>query len=1162
MGRKVCGLKKVLMSCIVLLMIVLGAIPLFMISNSSIAHAQSEGEIDYVIDYVPIENVEVVTENNAKSLKPGELITLGVNIDPWYAEMTVKSVQYFIYENGNLVEESAFAKIVNGNGLQIFDCAIDGNVAVVAVAATYTFEIEKIPVERASFTETNITVEQGAIYDLPLSVSPKSAYYREIKYFVIEGEEYLEYISGNKIKINSFIGRGDAKIILSAEVDGIICDNQIELSIHVPVDKVTLIASATDISLGGQITFTVGMGFATASEYDYTIVSGEEFIESFQDDRLTIKSNISAMNPQITLYATCENVESELVIISIIIPLEGIIIDLPSSFVEGDIIQLGQPIFIPNNSSFTKYQYSIIDGNEYASITKDGYLKINESINASDAYFTIIATETDTNIVSDETTISIIVPIKSILLTANKSRLTATSKCGDVLELMPTFNDYASYQNVTYVIDSGDNYIEKFENNSVTIKANVAGGVIKLHAESGNVKSNILVIEVYVPVESITFNYSQLNRGEYTPLVPNFNINATDKRWIITSVEPSSVKFDNNIIFVPDDLTYGTGITVNYKASEEGGITGSKVFTVAKLAGSFSIEYSKDSSNYIINPSAPQLEVGKSVTIIAKYNGRTLPSGLSASIVSATNATYGNLSLCAQNVAGGSKINYTVRIKDGSTSYEISNNIEVFRRLTGQPSISEKTIYNKTTTLNKLLGSLDSKASNFSLAGLKFVPQSGYNYELTENGVLTMKTVNVNPSIQLTMTQKYNGYDISYTSNAISVPLKIFTVYKDNGTTAGPESVVAVNNVTGHLDIPTRRGYIFGGYYAGSESNMLWDSNGNRTTKEFTSSYSVLYAKWTAVSYTLVKYQLWNGEEKNTTTIQTKYGQYHGWSLPDYGDWTFEGWYLSDESGERKVSDASSYSISTPNIKENGTSVVKVYTKYSKGGCVATGTQITLADGSQKAVEDLDGTELLLVWNLFTGKFDSAPIIFIDSEAIGIYNVINLHFSDGTVVKTIAEHGYWNYNLNQYVMLQEGNASNYIGDWFAKETLVDGLRVMQRVQLINVTISEEETRAWSPVTFGHLCYFVNGMLSMPGATEGFINIFDVNPETMQYDEIQMKLDILKYGLFTYEDFADILPYEMYEAFGGDYLKVSIGKGLIDMDGINALIEHYAKYLLD
>lgn len=232
-----------------------------------------------------------------------------------------------------------------------------------------------------------------------------------------------------------------------------------------------------------------------------------------------------------------------------------------------------------------------------------------------------------------------------------------------------------------------------------------------------------------------------------------------------------------------------------------------------------------------------------------------------------------------------------------------------------------------------------------------------------------------------------------------------------------------------------------------------------------------------------------------------------------------------------------------------------------KGSCLAEGTLITLADGSQKPVEELTGDEMLLVWNLFTGQFDAAPIVFIDTENESEYEVISLDFSNGTAVKVISEHGFWDYNLNRYVYLDR-NAAQYIGHWFRSQTTdEDGNMVSERVQLIDVTIQRETTTAYSPVTYGHLCYFVNGMLSMPGGIEGLFNIFEVDPDTMCYDFEQMQEDIEEYGLFTYEEFAESVPVsrEVFEAFNGQYLKVAIGKGLIDIPTLETLAARYAKF---
>lgn len=239
--------------------------------------------------------------------------------------------------------------------------------------------------------------------------------------------------------------------------------------------------------------------------------------------------------------------------------------------------------------------------------------------------------------------------------------------------------------------------------------------------------------------------------------------------------------------------------------------------------------------------------------------------------------------------------------------------------------------------------------------------------------------------------------------------------------------------------------------------------------------------------------------------------------------------------------------------------------KDSSGGkCITEGTLITLADGTQKAVEQLKGDEMLLVWNLQTGTFDAAPILFIDSDPADTYEVINLYFSDGTEVKVIYEHAFWDFDLNQYVFLRN-DAAQYIGHWFNKQTIDEnGQLTWTKVQLTDVVVKDEYTTSWSPVTFSHLCYYVNGMLSMPGATEGLINIFEVDAETMSYNQEALAADVEQYGLFTYEEFAEILPVsqEVFEAFNGQYLKVSIGKGLIDIETLAELIERYSEYFVN
>lgn len=264
-----------------------------------------------------------------------------------------------------------------------------------------------------------------------------------------------------------------------------------------------------------------------------------------------------------------------------------------------------------------------------------------------------------------------------------------------------------------------------------------------------------------------------------------------------------------------------------------------------------------------------------------------------------------------------------------------------------------------------------------------------------------------------------------------------------------------------------------------------------------------------------------------------------------------------DSSNYRHIFYAYNLSKSSSMTAKSSTINLNSSSSSDDDNCVVTGTMITLADGTKKAVEDLTGDEMLLVWNFETGTYDSAPILFIDSDPEALYNVIKLTFSDGTTVNVVTEHGFYDTTINEYIYLG-ATANDYIGHNFIK---CDGNSYTE-VTLTEVEIKEEVTTTYSPVTYGHLCYYVNDMLSMPGGISGLFNYFDVDPETMKYDEEAMANDIETYGLLTYEELYEFAPVsrEMFDAVNGQYLKIALGKGLITSEDIEYLAKRYSSFV--
>ena len=71
------------------------------------------------------------------------------------------------------------------------------------------------------------------------------------------------------------------------------------------------------------------------------------------------------------------------------------------------------------------------------------------------------------------------------------------------------------------------------------------------------------------------------------------------------------------------------------------------------------------------------------------------------------------------------------------------------------------------------------------------------------------------------------------------------------------------------------------------------------------------------------------------------------------------------------------------------------------GACFVEGTKITLADGSQKNVENLTYDDNLLVWNFDEGKSDSAKPVWLSvKQPYDMYSKVT--FADGTVLNSIS----------------------------------------------------------------------------------------------------------------------------------------------------------------
>lgn len=236
------------------------------------------------------------------------------------------------------------------------------------------------------------------------------------------------------------------------------------------------------------------------------------------------------------------------------------------------------------------------------------------------------------------------------------------------------------------------------------------------------------------------------------------------------------------------------------------------------------------------------------------------------------------------------------------------------------------------------------------------------------------------------------------------------------------------------------------------------------------------------------------------------------------------------------------------------------YTKFkngtleapSSGGlpCVTPDTLVTLADGSQKEIQHVTYDDQLLVWDFVNGEYTSAPSSIVMNHGYGNYDVVTLNFADGTVVNTINGHGFFDESLNKFVIISKNNVADFVGHKFIKE---DGTVT----ELADYSINTEYTESWSVLTAVHYNCILEGMLTVtPAEVEGspdYLMPYVVGDD-MKYDSEAMQADIEKYGLYTYEEFADLLTPEQFYGLGLQNFKVAVGKSYITYDEILFLID--------
>lgn len=272
-----------------------------------------------------------------------------------------------------------------------------------------------------------------------------------------------------------------------------------------------------------------------------------------------------------------------------------------------------------------------------------------------------------------------------------------------------------------------------------------------------------------------------------------------------------------------------------------------------------------------------------------------------------------------------------------------------------------------------------------------------------------------------------------------------------------------------------------------------------------------------------------------------------GCSYNENGTWhKSDGSKLYGDSTSKTSSSSSSSSTSSKGSSGNtvGSAASKIFgsssssssksssssssSKSSGSSCLVEGTQITLADGTKKAIDDITYDDLLLVWSYDKGRLVYEYPLWLEQEGISD-NYLLTTFSDGTELKTVMEHAIFSVDHNEFVSVTDTER-------FKVGTKVLKLNEENQYEIVEVTSIKtiyEKAKFYFVASTRYYNVFANDLLT----TEGF-GIFTNN---YGFDKnVTWPKDRLDYisnsdNLYKYSEFTET-PYYIFKGFRIEELK--------------------------
>lgn len=496
--------------------------------------AKADGKTSEVA-FVKISTVQpesLKIEASSYTLKRGEFATIKCVVTPsnctlGEAELVIPESDYYTYNKLGV--------------LTVSDLAPEGEIEIKAhlgaLTETIRIKIVKTPVERIDFTASKEGfVRYGDIVELSTNVIPTNATYGDVSISVIEGEEYLNFLSENVFEITAH--EEGKQIVIIATADGVNANLVFETE-SVPLEDISVkVDGSSAVSVGTTRTLTVSAvpENAKLQNLEFEIVEGGDY--AVLDNNSITFVSVGQSKTKVAVTVRSGEISKTVVFFVVPVPVESIEISTNDPIT--DLKPLDTVCFTavitPTNASFSNLTYKIQSGEQFGSI-EGNVFTVSET--AGKGSVSIYA-ESDDGVRSNTITIEIFGNVK--LLTPatwssidNKATLLDGTKSvridfslleqnadyttliiSDDVEYIEFVGKYNQSNSVIYNLSiyflTTDNVYCKFENFAIVSN----GGFGEYVVDFGNMST--------VVVEVIGTNYIEAS-SVYMPSAADFTVN-------------------------------------------------------------------------------------------------------------------------------------------------------------------------------------------------------------------------------------------------------------------------------------------------------------------------------------------------------------------------------------------------------------------------------------------------------------------------------------------------------------------------------------------------------------------------------------------------------------------------------------------------------------